>query len=155
MIPKCSCLETHSFSLPLLHHSALLRLLKPRLMQIFPHHDVDMWGRVWMSRFRWAWSSLNFYKEYLFGFETLVFATSGIVSMHNQLVTLKEKAKYPPVSSQSPFLETHSCCKSLSLNPLNCFLPVDVSCGTSSVLRMSTWITAVSSERWGTSQWLL
>ncbi len=40
-----------------------------------------------MSRFRWAWSSLNFYKEYLFGFETLVFATSGIFSMHKQLVT--------------------------------------------------------------------
>ncbi len=24
--------------------STLLRLLKPRLMQIFPHRDVDMWG---------------------------------------------------------------------------------------------------------------
>ncbi len=31
-----------------------------------------------MSRFRGVWQSLNFYKEYLFGFETLVFATSGI-----------------------------------------------------------------------------
>ncbi len=30
-----------------------------------------------MSRFRRAWSSLKFYKEYLFGFETLVFATSS------------------------------------------------------------------------------
>ncbi len=30
-----------------------------------------------MSRFRGAWQSLNFDKEYLFGFETLVFATSG------------------------------------------------------------------------------
>ncbi len=38
-------------------------------MQIFPHSDVDMW-------------SLNFCKEYLFGFETLVFATLGILSMH-------------------------------------------------------------------------
>ncbi len=28
----------------------------------------------------WAWSSLNFDKEYLFGFETLVFETSGILS---------------------------------------------------------------------------
>ncbi len=28
-----------------------------------------------MSRFRGAWQSLNFDKEYLFGFETLVFAT--------------------------------------------------------------------------------
>ncbi len=35
-----------------------------------------------MSRFRGAWTSLNFDKEYLFGFETLVFATSGILSMH-------------------------------------------------------------------------
>ncbi len=40
-----------------------------------------------MSHFRGAWQSLNFDKEYLFGFETLVFATSGILSMHNQLVT--------------------------------------------------------------------
>ncbi len=42
-----------------------------------------------MSRFRGAWQSLNFDKEYLFGFETLVFATSGILSMNNQLVTLQ------------------------------------------------------------------
>ncbi len=34
-----------------------------------------------MSRFRRAWTSLSFYKEYLFGFETLVFATLGILSM--------------------------------------------------------------------------
>ncbi len=33
-----------------------------------------------MSRFRGAWQSLNFYKEYVFGFETLVFATSEILS---------------------------------------------------------------------------
>ncbi len=57
-------------------------------MQIFPHHDVDMWGCVWMSRFS---GSLNFDKEYFFGFETLVFATSGIVSIHNQLVTLQRE----------------------------------------------------------------
>lgn len=31
----------------------------------------------------------------------------------------------------------------------------DVSCGTSSVLRTNIWITAVSSERCGTSLWLL
>ncbi len=41
-----------------------------------------------MSRFREAWQNLNFDKEYLFGFETLVFAILGILSMHNQLVTL-------------------------------------------------------------------
>uniref|UniRef100_A0A672LK17 Uncharacterized protein n=1 Tax=Sinocyclocheilus grahami TaxID=75366 RepID=A0A672LK17_SINGR len=55
------------------------------IMQIFPHSEVDMWGRVRTSCFRGAWQSLNFDKEYLFGFETLVFATSGILSMHNQL----------------------------------------------------------------------
>ncbi len=43
-----------------------------------------------MSRFRGAWQSLNFDKEYLFGFETLVFATSGSLSTHNQLVTLQQ-----------------------------------------------------------------
>ncbi len=31
--------------------------------------------------------------EFLFGFETLVFATSGILSMHNQLVTLQRERK--------------------------------------------------------------
>lgn len=35
------------------------------------------------------------------------------------------------------------------------FLFLDVSCGTSSVLRTSIWITVVSSERCGTSLWLL
>ncbi len=34
-----------------------------------------------MSRFRGACQSLNFDKEYLFGFETLVFATSGACTM--------------------------------------------------------------------------
>ncbi len=48
-------------------------------------------GCVWMSRFRGTWSSLNFDKEYLFGFETLVFAASGILSMHKQLVTLQRE----------------------------------------------------------------
>ncbi len=46
-----------------------------------------------MSCFRGAWQSLNFDKEYLFGFETLVFAASGILSMHNQLVTLQRESK--------------------------------------------------------------
>ncbi len=41
-----------------------------------------------------AWQNLNFDNEHLFGFETLVFATSGILSMHNQLETLqREKLK--------------------------------------------------------------
>ncbi len=34
---------------------------------------------------------LTFIKKYLFGFETLVFATSGILSMHEQLVTLQRE----------------------------------------------------------------
>ncbi len=63
------------------------------ILLIFSHHDVDMWGRVWMSHFRGAWTSLYFYKEYLFGFETLVFATSGILSVHEQLVTLQRERK--------------------------------------------------------------
>uniref|UniRef100_A0A671SBZ4 Ankyrin repeat and LEM domain-containing protein 2-like n=1 Tax=Sinocyclocheilus anshuiensis TaxID=1608454 RepID=A0A671SBZ4_9TELE len=42
------------------------------IMQIFPHSEVDMWGRVRTSRFRGLWQSLNFDKEYLFGFETLL-----------------------------------------------------------------------------------
>ncbi len=37
--------------------------------------------------------SLNFDKEYLFGFETLVFATSGIFYTHNQLVTHQRESK--------------------------------------------------------------
>ncbi len=38
-----------------------------------------------------AWSTLNFDKEYLFVFETLIFVTSGILSIHKQLVTLKRE----------------------------------------------------------------
>ncbi len=45
------------------------------------------------ERLRRAWTSLNFYREYLFGFETLVFATSEILSMHEQLVTLQREIK--------------------------------------------------------------
>ncbi len=65
------------------------------VMQISPHRDVDMWGGggVWMSHFRGAWQSLNFYKEYLFGFETLIFATLQILYMHKQLVTLQRQSK--------------------------------------------------------------
>ncbi len=37
--------------------------------------------------FRKAWQSLNFNKEYLFGFETLIFAALQILYMHKQLVT--------------------------------------------------------------------
>ncbi len=46
-----------------------------------------------MSHFRGAWQNLNFDKEYLFGFETLVFAASGILYMQNQLVTLQRERK--------------------------------------------------------------
>ncbi len=40
-----------------------------------------------------TYSTFNFYKEYLFCFETLVFATSGILSMYKQLVTLQRERK--------------------------------------------------------------
>ncbi len=58
-----------------------------------PHRDVDMWGCVWMSRFRRAWQILNFYKEYLFGFETLIFATLQMLYIHKQLVTIQRQRK--------------------------------------------------------------
>ncbi len=60
---------------------------------IFPHSDVDMWGRVKMSRFRKVWQSLNSYKEYLFGFETLVFATLHRLYMHKQRLTVQRQRK--------------------------------------------------------------
>ncbi len=41
-----------------------------------------------MSRFRGR-GSLNLKKEYLFGFKTLVFATSGILSIHKRKENLK------------------------------------------------------------------
>ncbi len=62
-------------------------------MQIFPHRDIDMWGGVWLSRLRGVWQNLNFDKEYLFCFETLVFANSGILSMNNHIVTLQRESK--------------------------------------------------------------
>ncbi len=55
-----------------------------------------------MSRFREAWQNLNFDNKYLFCFKTLVFATSGILSMRNQLITLQEKAKLE-IASYDPF----------------------------------------------------
>ncbi len=53
-----------------------------------------------MSHFRGAWQNLNFDKEYIFGFETLVFATSGILSMHILLVKEKETLE---ITSYDPF----------------------------------------------------
>ncbi len=60
-----------------------------------------------MSCFRKVWASLNFYKEYLYGFETLVFATSGILSMHKQLVT-NRKGKFE-IASYDPFNISQYC----------------------------------------------
>ncbi len=53
-------------------------------MQISPHRDVD-------ACFIKTWTSLNSYKQDLFGFETLVFATLGILYLHKQLVTLQRE----------------------------------------------------------------
>ncbi len=67
-------------------------------MQIFSHRDIDMWGRVWMSRFRGAWKSLNFYKEYLFRFETLIFNFTDLIYAQNSLKHSKDKGKHEIVS---------------------------------------------------------
>ncbi len=53
-------------------------------------------------------TSLNFDKEYLFGFET----TSGILSMHKQLVTLQRERKLE-ITSYDPF--NSEVCNLLSL----------------------------------------
>ncbi len=79
--------------------STLLRLLKPRLlslcehlgciMQIFAHSDIGIWGRIYMSLFKGSWflgTSLVF--------ETLVFGTSGILSMLAQSACNTPKRKY-------------------------------------------------------------
>ncbi len=50
-----------------------------------------------------AWTSLNFNKEYLLGFETLGFASLGISSMHEQLVTLQREKKKNEIASCDPF----------------------------------------------------
>ncbi len=50
------------------------------------------------------WMSLKFDKEYLFVFETLVFATSGILSMHKQFLTLQGKRKENLKSHHMPSL---------------------------------------------------
>ncbi len=66
-----------------------------------------------MSRFRGAWQSLNFYKEYLFGFENLVFATSVILSMHNHCNTPKKKENlklHQMTPLKSPNFCVSMCC---------------------------------------------
>ncbi len=74
-----------------------------------------------MSRFRKAWTSLNFDKEYLFGFETLVFAASGILSMHEQLVT-PQRERTLEITSYDPFTKVGRCSlgSAISLSYLNC-----------------------------------
>ncbi len=51
-----------------------------------------------MSRFRGAWLLI----KNLFGFETLVFVTSGILSIHKQLVTPQRERKLE-IASYDPF----------------------------------------------------
>ncbi len=58
-----------------------------------------------MRRFRGTWQSLNFDKEYLFGFETLVFATSGIISKHNQRVTLRVRKQNLKLHHMTPLMK--------------------------------------------------
>ncbi len=48
-------------------------------------------GVAYPTRAVGAWQNLTF--DNLIGFETLVFAASGILSMHNQLVTLQRESK--------------------------------------------------------------
>ncbi len=45
------------------------------IMQIFPHYDVNMWGVFEWAVLEGRGRVLTFFKEYIFGFETLVFAT--------------------------------------------------------------------------------
>ncbi len=118
---KCFCFHLETQCLPDTAALTLLRYLKPRflssrehlgcIMQIFPHRDVDMWGCVWMRCFRGTWKNLNFDKEYLFGFETLVFTTSGILSLHKQLVTLqRESTTWNRIKSSTFGLTSESSC---------------------------------------------
>ncbi len=88
-------------SLPDTAASTLLRSLKPRLLslrehfggitQIFPHRDVDMGGVFEVDVLRGAWQCHDFDKEYLFGIDNSVFATSGILSMHNKPIILQRE----------------------------------------------------------------
>ncbi len=63
---KCFCfrLDTHSVSLTCCINTTAVTETKPSFFawtfgrHYFPHRDVDMWGRVWMSRFRGAWQNL-------------------------------------------------------------------------------------------------
>ncbi len=77
----------------------MLRLFKTC---IYKAHRSEKRGVLWLAiKLFLILMSLNFYKEYLFGFETLDFATSGIVSMHEQLVTL-QRGKGNLKSHQTP-----------------------------------------------------
>ncbi len=64
------------------------------------HITIFLWVNIWAALCKYfhmvsrhVGACFNFDKEYLFGFETLVFATSGISSIHNQLVTLQRERK--------------------------------------------------------------
>ncbi len=55
-------------------------------------------GRLWG-----VWQSLNFDKEYLFGFETLVFVTSGILSMHTGILSMHNQLVILEIAPSDPF----------------------------------------------------
>ncbi len=72
------------------------------------------WHRHVGACFRRAWQSLNFYKEYLFGFETLVFVTSGILSIYAQTACNTPKRKqnlkshlYDPFKTKRILIRVH------------------------------------------------
>ncbi len=61
-------------------------------MKCSPHLDA-MNSKTSILFFRGRVLAEESDKEYLFGFETLVFPTSGILSMHNRLLTLHRERK--------------------------------------------------------------
>ncbi len=72
-------------------HLLSLRKHLGGVMQIFPHSDVDMWGRVWMRRFRKAWTSLNFYKESLWVWDFNLCNFTDLIYAQTACNTLKTK----------------------------------------------------------------
>ncbi len=96
---KCFCFRLETQLLPdistnFINTTAVTETTPPFFMWTFGRHYASIstpWRRHVGACLGVDESQL--YKEYLFGFETLVFATLGIFSMHNQLVTLQRERK--------------------------------------------------------------